>query len=163
MPKGQKRNHNWDALKAEWLQTDLSLNQFRIGKDIAKAVFYPHVEKGKWTETKRKNAERTLNKINTKVVNAQADKWEDYRELYKDVKKQLKRIVGKFGEDEDKTIPIRDLKDIAETLGKLTSGLSFLDGGPTARIETRNLHGDIVRILDAQRKGEIVGLDEDLS
>lgn len=53
-----------------------------------------------------------------------------------------------------KGLSAEEVKDIVHTIGKLAENESFMTGGPTGRIETRNMHLDMVDFLESLEEPE---------
>jgi len=143
--------YDWEALKAEWLQSNESLNQFRIRKKIGNAKsFYHHTNVDQWTDLKKKIATQVTKKIVDKQVKQNVIDWSKYEKAQDGIMAQIYALINKTTKDGkvDKAMPARDVAQLSQALNNLSKNKSFMNGGPTERIDQRTLHADLTDDLN---------------
>lgn len=134
---------NWDALKAEWLQGDESLNKFRIRYRLAPAHFYQKVDEYGWEKSREIINKKAIAKIENTQAGLLAREWKQEIDLLNAAKSEVVRALNK-SRDSGKTLNYQELSNLFTALDKAVKTKSFINGGPTERIESRNIHVAIV-------------------
>jgi len=158
IPRGKK--HDWGLLKIEWLQSTESLNQFRARKGIAHCWFYRKVQQGKWREAKDRIQENSMRTLEKTAARAISDKWKDYRKIWTGAKAQAFSILRKTFDNEGhvtRPLSTAELAQLVKAMFQVLQGESFISGGPTERVENRNLHLDVVNLIQEIEKGNDLG------
>lgn len=137
MPRPQ-RTHDWEALKVEWLATNLSINQFRETKDIQPAVLYKAIDVEDWYQARSKMHQRTLEKLSNKKADMLVRKYEDYYKLWGAVKGQAASILRKTQKPDGTIEPLlpSELRSLTEALERALKSERLLDGESTENFNT---------------------------
>lgn len=141
---------DWEALKSEWLQSKETMNKFRMRHGIDQALFYRTTKRLGWKKEKQKLDKNALQKITNRLVNERVKDWTQYRsaqnglmESVQDIIQRTRNASGKI----TRSMKTSDVRQLASALKDLTQNQSFMDGGPTERSESKNLHMEMVRIV----------------
>lgn len=149
---------DWPALKMEWLASNESLNAFRVRKDIRNiGDFYQRVEADSWVDAKEEIRSRAAARVENSLVKDTAKRWGDYRKLFEASKAQVAQIFNSTVKDGKIVRPMTPL-ELAQLVGavdRMLKAESFMDGGPSERIETRNINLDMVDLIEKIERGEI--------
>lgn len=160
MPKPKwhvkSKTYDWPAMKAEWISSNETLNQFRIRKGMSAEWFYKVVRKQKWVEEKNKIKYKAIENYQEKAVQDQVDKWEKYRgiqsKLLKCVESVLDSVMDENGEVKG-DLPPEEIRRLSAAFKELTQNQSFMDGGPTERVESKNAHLILVQAIKEAEQG----------
>lgn len=100
-----KKFYDWGALKLEWLNTDLTLNQFREKKGIDTAHFYRSINAEQWHDARQDIYKKALNKLQERKSTQLASRYDDYLKLWGAVKVQAARILKDAHDQNDPLKP----------------------------------------------------------
>jgi hypothetical protein len=157
--KPSNKHHPYREWEIEFISSDKSINEFALTHGFDEnnvKAFYRYVKINKWEERRKAFFDKAYEKFMAKAPDAMADNWLEYRGAVSRVYRQIMRKVEAAETAAVKSVPIRDLREIAETLSTLTKTKSFIDGGPTERKENKNLnvnlHATITEALKARDK-----------
>ena len=158
MKKEKKEKPNWTDLRSEWLLTNQTLNDFRIGKALPLRTFYAYVKKGKWVEERLKIESKVSIKLSNEIVKAKADQWKSQLDLWEKVENLCHKYVDRLNELNDgKVKPISPyaLNAMASAVSQALQGQKLLIGEPTDHLRTENYHLAIVQMLKAKKEGRL--------
>lgn len=161
MSKRPPRDHDWDALKVEWLQGDDTLNEFRIKKDIDRAFFYRMVSAQGWKEEREAIRKKALEKAENKITAELAKRWVRYGKVNDDLLAIAQRIVDDTKDEEgniQQPIEPIELKHLADTVETTLKSHRLLHGEPTEihKTETPNIHVQVVQVIKALKAGQVL-------
>ena len=138
---------NWEALKVEWLQSDETLNKFRLRKGLSNNHFYDAVNKQKWVEQKRQPGEKTTEKVMEKVSKQQVEEWVNQKKLWHGVEVIAAKILTKYNNGELAQNP-HDLSALTCAIERSLKSRKLILGEATETIESRNLYMGIQKIVE---------------
>ena len=146
----QPKSIDWPRLKIEWLNSDETLNQFRLRHKFPESYFYQTVKKVGWENAKTKILQRAEQKVANGLVKSTAKDWSQYHKvqnnLIKVIASVLEGVMDEHGEVRG-DLPPEEIKRIASAFKDATVNKSFLEGGPTERVEQKSLHYEIVQMI----------------
>jgi hypothetical protein len=157
--KPSNKHHPYREWEIEFISSDKSINEFALTHGFDEnnvKAFYRYVKINKWEERRKAFFDKAYEKFMAKAPDAMADNWLEYRGALSRVYRQIMRKVEAAEMAEVKSVPIRDLREIAETLATLSKTKSFIEGGPTDRTESKslsvNIHANIAD--EIEREGD---------
>ena len=156
---GKSAKFPYREWELDFISCDLNYVQFGELKGMAREEIFAlnaYAKKHNWLEKRERFFEKARERFMAKAPDVVADKWVEQRGLVSSLYRHLKRSSEKLIQEEDPAIMARIAKDIASTIDTLVKTESFMGGGPTERVENKNLnlHGqfmDAVRERDKQR------------
>lgn len=153
-----RAKYDWNALKIEWLQTNESPFAFQRRKGIKNDTkFYKHVNEDGWWEARDEINKRAVEIAQDKLVKITAKKWGDYKQLFNAGKSQAAKILSDTVKDGKmvRTLTTLELSQLVGAVDKMLKAESFMEGGPTERVETANFHMMNVDLIGKVERGEI--------
>lgn len=145
--KRRSDGRNWDALKAEWLQSAETLNEFRIRHRIANGKFYEAVKKGNWKDAKLEIENKAISKIQSQQADKLAEQWDRQKELWKGVEGAAARILTAKNK-EGAVMDPGELAQVSMSLYRSLVSQRLLAGMTTGKLEA-NVSGDLHSLLVA--------------
>lgn len=109
----------------EWMQSDLSVNQFLIRKGMNEYL-YTKVDIKEWKKERDQIYARASAKFKTRMVNDIADKYSNYRKLWGGVEKLCEKFINR--ESELDAVDPMDVARISIAIEKAMKGIRLLDG-----------------------------------
>lgn len=134
----------------EWLNSDETLNQFKERHSIGDGHFYMMIKRHHWEKAKEKIFRKAEEKVTNGLVKSTAKDWSQYHKvqnnLIKVIASVLEGVMDEHGEVRG-DLPPEEIKRISSAFKDATANKSFLEGGPTERIEQKSLHYEIVQMI----------------
>lgn len=156
MPKarGINRKHDWAAHKAEFILGHETLAAFSVRKDISYHMVYDHAADEGWLEARQEVVERAMEKVKTAAVGTRVGEWDKYLSLMDAVAAHAAHLLRKgVGPDGRITMSLEavELSALTSAIDKAVKVKRLIMGESTENIATRNLHMDMVRMLQDQK------------
>lgn len=140
----KKGDIDWNALKVEFMTTDMSLNAIREKHNIAdKNHFYKKTED--WKEERRKLHEKTLQKIKSKALNNTVKEWERQQKLWHAVEIQAGRLL-QSSLDKKKVLKAGEVMALTVAIEKALKCQKLILGESTENIATHSIHKHLIEI-----------------
>ena len=157
----KQRSFDWEALKIEWLSSNLNLNQFRESKKIDKAHFYKSIDIEKWQEARQTIYNQALKKLQNKKSTAIANRYDDYLKLWGAVKIQAVRIL-KDSQTASKPMRPGQLAQLAQAIETALKSEKLILGEATENVAHNvNLRDAIIgHIKKTGADPNVINIDE---
>jgi len=154
MGKPSSTRYDWPALKAEWLQGNESLNQFRIRKGIGNQnIFYARVSEDGWVEAKERIIRTALEKTEAAVAEKYGQEWDRQMKLWSAVEGLAGRIMTRKAESMDSN----ELAQLTAAIERALKAQRLILGQSTDNMAVKNYHMSIVQMLKEIKGEEIQG------
>lgn len=149
---------DWDGLKVEWLAGSETLNAFRLRKKISSTGhFYRVVEENGWEAARERIRKTAAQRTEGRLVTETVKNWDQYRRLMADCRARAEKILKRTQKGDEDLTPL-ELQQLVASIEKLLKSESFLDGGPSERVENpataTPTHAQVVELLRMMREGD---------
>lgn len=150
MIKKRSPHYDWETLKAEWIQSKETLNEFRLRKRIGnKAWFYDKVEQGGWIEARNQIISKAYQKTAEAAAAQLAQEWEKEYRLFEAADALAARVMSRHKDD----IQASELAQVTRSLLNSLQGKRLIKGQSTDNVATKNYHMAIVQMLKEMNHG----------
>lgn len=163
------KKHDWGQLELEWLTFEGSLKAFMISKNIKnEADFYRHAKKRNWASKKASVREQSTKKLQeklaTQISNQEIDRWKEHRQIFRAAKAQGYALIKKTLNDQGQVVEpmsASELKSLIEAFKSLAQAESFIDGGPSERVDNRNVNIHVQVLESLKERDDKYGVRND--
>lgn len=118
--------YDWNALKAEWLASDESPHEFRKRKGISHTWFWAKFRKEEWDKSKTRLHQESMQKLEKKLANGNADRWANQIKLWKAMETRAAQALN----DPARSTPV-DATEIATVVEKSLKAQKLILGEDT--------------------------------
>lgn len=152
-PSGRSRI-NWEALKAEFLVGEETLNQFRLRHGLNKNHFYDKAQT--WPEDRGRIREKALKKVEKELETYYAGFVVETKDLLTSVNAHLKKLIKGSLKDGEvvAAIPVDELKKMSESISVNLKTVRLMSDKSTENLSTKNYHLAITQMLADREKGQ---------
>ena len=143
--------HDWNKMKMEWLESDLTINKFRETKEINNGYFYTNIDVDDWYKAKHELDKKTLNKLTNKLSTEIANKYSDYNKLWKAVKIQAASIIKKTQKKDGTISPMStyDLNNLSRVIETALRSERLIQGDST---ENQKVEFDVISYVQGRMR-----------
>jgi len=141
---------NWAEVKKEFLASDepltaiLSKYKISTGRNVTKKT------QG-WIQEREELYQKAIEKIKHKIVNKTAKEWDNQIKLWKAVESEAAKILQKSLKGEEQLNP-RDLANLTASIERALKSQKLIKGEATDVSEQRNIHLDLVDLVEKVEK-----------
>lgn len=139
--------YDWDELRTEWLSGNESLETFRKRKGLSTRHFWQTTKKQGWLEARQDVSKRVVKKVEASIINNRVDRWNKCLRLLDALHAQayaiVKQTINEKGSIVNPMTP-QEQKAQADAIKTLIQVESLITGGPTERIESKNLNINVL-------------------
>lgn len=144
-PPKRGKGYDWDALFVDFAAGNLTVQQFGKSRGMSEINTYAQARRYRWRERRKELNARAYQKALDKIGDRKAINFAKHHKANNRLLKFLQRRLKDAG---DKGMDAAEIKTLSDALEKIMKNKSFMEGGPTDRIESKslNLHIDIVKL-----------------
>lgn len=157
--RGINKRHDWDALKAEFICGFESLAAFAARKGITSYMVYAKADDAGWVQARQEVKEKAMDEAKSHAVTVVAERWKKQLSLWEAVEAHAAQLLRKGVQDGKIVMPMEpgELAQLTSALDRALKSQRLIWGESTENVVTKNLHVEMVKMLEDQKGGESNG------
>lgn len=138
---------DWDSLKSEYMQGNMTLNELRLKHNInGQANFYKQVNSRKFEEARQKIRTKAVQKIENNQIKRYAKEWDNQMSLWQNVESMAQKIMSRKRE----TLEPDELSSLSTAIEKALKSQRLILGESTENNANVNVHAALADLLEKE-------------